>query len=388
MKEGQDLVTLEDIAPLKVDFRLPEVMLTDLKRGQTVEVASDAMPDRTYAATLYAIDPLVDQNGRAVVLRARLKNTEGQLRPGMFVADAPHPRASARTPLIVPEEALMPTGNDQYVYKVVDGKATRAKVKTGLRRNSQVEVVEGLQAGDVVVTAGQIKLRDGVAGSHRSAARAHRPRPGRRRRRSRARTLILSDISIRRPVLATVMSLIDRADRHRRYPAPAGARVPEDRRAGGHGRDEVPRARAPRSSRRRSPSRSRTRSPASRASTCITSISRAGEQPDHRPLPARARPRRRRERRARPRRARRAASCRTRSTSRSSPRSRPTPSRSSGSPSRATATRRWRSPTIADRFVKDRLQTLPGVADVRIFGERRYADAHLARPRPAWRPTG
>lgn len=162
VKEGQDLVTLEDISSLKVDFRLPEVMLTDLRRGQTVEVASDAMPERTYPATLDAIDPLVDQNGRAVVLRARLKNTEGQLRPGMFVRTRLilAERANA---LIVPEEALMPTGNDQYVYKVQDGKATRVKVKTGLRRNSQVEVIEGLQAGDVIVTAGQIKLREGVA---------------------------------------------------------------------------------------------------------------------------------------------------------------------------------------------------------------------------------
>ena len=162
VKEGQDLVTLEDISSLKVDFRMPEVMLTDLRRGQTVEVASDAMPERTYPATLDAIDPLVDQNGRAVVLRARLKNTEGQLRPGMFVRTRLilAERANA---LIVPEEALMPTGNDQYVYKVQDGKATRVKVKTGLRRNSQVEVIEGLQAGDVIVTAGQIKLREGVA---------------------------------------------------------------------------------------------------------------------------------------------------------------------------------------------------------------------------------
>jgi membrane fusion protein (multidrug efflux system) len=162
VKEGQDLVTLEDISSLKVDFRLPEVMLSDLKRGQTVEVASDAMPNRTYAATLEAIDPLVDQNGRAVILRARLKNTEGQLRPGMFVRTRLilEERANALT---VPEEALMPSGADQYVYKVVDGKAARVQVKTGLRRGSQVEVTAGLQAGDVVVTAGQIKLREGAA---------------------------------------------------------------------------------------------------------------------------------------------------------------------------------------------------------------------------------
>lgn len=162
VKEGQDLVTLEDISSLKVDFRLPEVMLADLKRGQAVEVASDALPNRTFTATLDAIDPLVDQNGRAVILRARLKNTEGRLRPGMFVRTRLilEERANALT---VPEEALMPSGAEQYVYQVVDGKATRVKIKTGLRRGSQVEVTEGLQAGDLVVTAGQIKLREGAA---------------------------------------------------------------------------------------------------------------------------------------------------------------------------------------------------------------------------------
>jgi membrane fusion protein (multidrug efflux system) len=97
-----------------------------------------------------------------VILRARLKNTEGQLRPGMFVRTRLilEERANALT---VPEEALMPSGAEQYVYKVVDGKVTRVKIKTGLRRGSQVEVTQGLRAGDVVVTAGQIKLREGAA---------------------------------------------------------------------------------------------------------------------------------------------------------------------------------------------------------------------------------
>jgi len=161
VKEGQDLVTLEDISSLKVDFRLPELLLAGLKRGQTVEVASDALPGRTYAATLDAIDPLVDQNGRALILRARLRNTEGQLRPGMFVRTrvilAERPRA-----LTVPEEALVPVGADQYVFRVTADTAARVKVKTGLRRDTQVEITEGLQAGDVVVTAGQLKLRDGA----------------------------------------------------------------------------------------------------------------------------------------------------------------------------------------------------------------------------------
>jgi membrane fusion protein (multidrug efflux system) len=180
VKEGQDLVTLEDISSLKVDFRLPELLLADLKRGQSVEVTSDALPGRTYTATLDAIDPLVDQNGRAVVLRARLRNTDGQLRPGMFVRTrvilAERPRA-----LLVPEEALIPVGADQYVYLVRGEKAARVRVRTGLRRDAQVEITEGLQAGDTVVTAGQLKLRDGATvriGDPAAPAAAGEPGPG------------------------------------------------------------------------------------------------------------------------------------------------------------------------------------------------------------------
>jgi membrane fusion protein (multidrug efflux system) len=162
VKEGQDLVTLEDVSSLKVDFRLPEQLLVALKPGQTVEVASDAMPGKAYPATLDAIDPLVDQNGRAVLLRARLRNADGQLRPGMFVRTrliiAERPAA-----LTIPEEAIVPVGADQFVFRVVEGKAQRTKIATGLRRAGRVEVTGGLAAEDVVVTAGQIKLRDGIA---------------------------------------------------------------------------------------------------------------------------------------------------------------------------------------------------------------------------------
>jgi membrane fusion protein (multidrug efflux system) len=162
VKEGQDLATLEDIGSLKVDFRIPELYLTSLRRGQGVEVETDALAGKTYTAVLDAIDPLVDQNGRSLVLRAKLKNVDGALRPGMFVRTrliiAERPAA-----LTVPEEALVPVGSSQYVFRVRGGKAERIKVDTGVRRNGRVEIVAGLNAGDVVVTAGQIKLRDGVA---------------------------------------------------------------------------------------------------------------------------------------------------------------------------------------------------------------------------------
>ena len=161
VKEGQDLVTLEDISALKVDFRVPEQLLAALRPGQAVEMGSDALPGRKYVATVDAIDPLVDQAGRAVLLRARLRNSDGQLRPGMFVRTRLIV-SQRQNALTVPEEALVPVGADQFVYRVADGKAQRVKIQTGVRRAGTVEVVEGLAPGDTVVTAGQLKLRDGV----------------------------------------------------------------------------------------------------------------------------------------------------------------------------------------------------------------------------------
>ena len=159
VKEGADLINLEDIATLKLDFRLPDIYLARLKPGQLLVVASDAFPDKSFSARVDAIDPLVDAEGRALRLRAHLDNAEGLLRPGMFV------RVSLvmaeREGLAVPEEALMPSGEGPFVFVVRDDKAVRVAVTTGSRRNAQIEIRSGVGAGERVVTAGQIKLHDG-----------------------------------------------------------------------------------------------------------------------------------------------------------------------------------------------------------------------------------
>lgn len=163
VKEGEDLVNLEDIATLKVDFRLPEIYLAQIRPGQKLELASDAVEGKSFAALVSAIDPLVDEQGRAVVMRATLQNEGLHLRPGMFarVRLILEERANVA---VVPEQALVPAPGDvQFVYRVVDGKAQRVEVKTGVRRGTRVEIVKGVQAGDVIVTAGQQKLRDGAA---------------------------------------------------------------------------------------------------------------------------------------------------------------------------------------------------------------------------------
>jgi membrane fusion protein (multidrug efflux system) len=161
VKEGQDLVNLEDLSALKLDFKLPESYLPRIRRGQSAELTTDARPGETFTAVVDAIDPLIDTAGRAIAVRARLANPDGRLRPGMF-ARVRLIFGERTDVLMVPEEALVPAGSDQFVFRVADGKAQRVKVATGARRGSKVEVVEGLKAGDLVVTAGQLKVRDGV----------------------------------------------------------------------------------------------------------------------------------------------------------------------------------------------------------------------------------
>jgi membrane fusion protein (multidrug efflux system) len=161
VKEGQELINLEDISTLKIDFRLPESYLGQLKPGQSVEVSSDALPGQRFTAVLDAINPLIDTNGRAISCRAHLSNAEAKLRPGMFVRVRLILEQRSNV-LLIPEQALVPDAKAPYVFRVSDGKVTRTPVKPGIRRNAQVEIIEGLQAGDEVVTAGQLKLRDGA----------------------------------------------------------------------------------------------------------------------------------------------------------------------------------------------------------------------------------
>jgi len=161
VKEGADLVNLEAIDPIKVDFRVPETFLRDVKVGQTLQITLDAIPGKSYDGKVIAVNPLLDAAGRSVVVRAQVRNQDTTLRPGMF-ARIILVTQTKRDALTVPEEALVPQGTDNFLFRVIDGKAVRVKVETGQRRDAKVEIVTGIEKDDVVVTAGQSRLRDGT----------------------------------------------------------------------------------------------------------------------------------------------------------------------------------------------------------------------------------
>ena len=169
LKDGADIVNVEDLDAVYVDFRLPERLQNKVKTGQTARVAFDALPGVQYSAVVLAINPQIDADGRSLAVRGCIDNRRLQLRPGMFarVTAVFGERSDAN---VVPEEAIVPDGAAPYVLRVVAGPeegsqvAKRTPVRLGARTPGFVEVVEGLSPMDVVVTAGQQRLqRDGTA---------------------------------------------------------------------------------------------------------------------------------------------------------------------------------------------------------------------------------
>ena len=158
---GQKIVELADIKTLKVDFRVPEINATQVRVGNTVLITADAVPGATFEGNIYAIDPIVDINGRAMRLRAQVANPQGQLKPGFFarIRIVVDQRPNA---LLVPESAIIPLDGKILVYRVVDGRAVQTEVVLGQRLPGQVEIRKGLSASDTVVTSGHQRLREGA----------------------------------------------------------------------------------------------------------------------------------------------------------------------------------------------------------------------------------
>jgi membrane fusion protein (multidrug efflux system) len=166
---GTDIVRLEKIDQLKLDFRVPESFIGKLKAGQPVKVLVDAYADRSFPGSVYAIEPGVDDQTRTIQLRARIANPELRLRPGMF-ARVQVQLGVREQAIWIPEAAIVPRGQEATVFRIVGGNAAGAnggskvevvRVQTGARKVGEVEIVKGLAAGDLVVTEGTQKIGAG-----------------------------------------------------------------------------------------------------------------------------------------------------------------------------------------------------------------------------------
>lgn len=165
LKAGDPIATLADVDHLRIDFRVSEVFLTEITKGQSVQVTFDALPGQAFTGTITGIDPVIDISGRAISVRAAIVNEDEKLRPGLFgrvsIVTATHHS------VVLPESVLVPQATgEKAVFVVTDqpdkGKVAELKiVEIGERMAGEVEVLSGIKEGDTVVTAGQLKIRSG-----------------------------------------------------------------------------------------------------------------------------------------------------------------------------------------------------------------------------------
>lgn len=158
---GQDLVNLVELNTLKFDFALPETYLSKVKLNQNIEITTPAFPGNVYKGRVTAISPAINEQSRSFNVRAIIQNESLELRPGLF-ASAILEVSKNENALLVPEQALLPQGQQYFVMKVVDGKVVQVPVTIGQRRKAEVELTSGIAKDDVVIIAGQIKLQPGA----------------------------------------------------------------------------------------------------------------------------------------------------------------------------------------------------------------------------------
>jgi membrane fusion protein, multidrug efflux system len=162
---GMDLVTLDKLDVMKLDFSVPEVFLGRLSPGLVLNATTAAFPDNIFSGEIATIGTRVDPVTRSINVRAELDNADGRLRPGMLMEVIV--QQQVRDTIVIPEAAIEPSGDRHFVMLIDQGEGTprltRREVAIGERRNGEVEILEGLAADDLIVVHGLQLARDGQA---------------------------------------------------------------------------------------------------------------------------------------------------------------------------------------------------------------------------------
>ena len=168
LNPGDPIVTLESVDPIYVDFRLPQDNLSTVAVGQTVHVMTDTFPGTDFVGKITSIDPLIDPSTRNFQAEAVVRNPDHKLLPGMFVRTSVDAGGTQRY-LTLPQTAVTYNPYGETVFLVRNPTkpgghptAELAFVTLGPTRGDQVAVVKGIKAGDVVVSSGQLKIKNGT----------------------------------------------------------------------------------------------------------------------------------------------------------------------------------------------------------------------------------
>lgn len=158
---GQGIVTLTDTKHLRIEYNVPEKFLPLLKSGQEVTITSATYPGKTFTGKVSFISPTITAENRSVSLYADVNNDNNELAAGMFV-NVVQSLGSEEKVIMIPARSLVPVLDGEQVYKVVDGKAFATNIVIGKRADENVQVIQGLSSGDLVITDGQLKVKNGM----------------------------------------------------------------------------------------------------------------------------------------------------------------------------------------------------------------------------------
>lgn len=153
------LTTLDDLSVVRVEFSLPETFFGRVVIGQPVVATTAAYGKRRFEGKVSSVDSRIDPIARAFKVRATIPNADLALPAGMFMHVTL--QLENRLTVVVPEQAVVPQAGKSYIFVVADGAAKRREVVVGMRQPGSVEIAEGLKPGEVVVTSGLQRLRDG-----------------------------------------------------------------------------------------------------------------------------------------------------------------------------------------------------------------------------------
>lgn len=159
VQAGAEVATISDLSRIKLDFTVPETMLTSVREGQSIEAKAAAYPDQGFTGRIESIDPVINPQTRAATVRAIMPNPGRKLMPGMLLTVSIV--SAARQSLAVPELAIVGEGERNFVFVVENGVAKRVPVETGVRDGQKIEIRGGLRPGQQVVTEGVVKISDG-----------------------------------------------------------------------------------------------------------------------------------------------------------------------------------------------------------------------------------
>ncbi|HLN53210.1 MAG TPA: efflux RND transporter periplasmic adaptor subunit [Lentimicrobium sp.] len=157
---GQRIATLTQVQPVKIEFSVPERFAQSVSKNSKVTFSMEGSNNK-FEAVIYAVEPFIDQETRTVSVRAFYPNRNLELRPGSF-ARVEFELNHMENALQIPAQAVIPELGGYRVFKYENGKAEQKKIGVGIRTSEMVQVTEGLENGDTIITSGLLQLRSGM----------------------------------------------------------------------------------------------------------------------------------------------------------------------------------------------------------------------------------